>query len=58
MRYSHQVIIHYVSKVICREPVVLNYHLVVYNVVFEYYFAVHQVFELCFALRDLHSDDV
>jgi len=57
MRNPHQVIIHYVCEVISWESIVFNNHLVVDNIIFENYFAMHQVFKLCFAFGDLHSND-
>lgn len=56
MRNTHQMVVHNVCKVVSWEAVIFNDHLIINHVVFKYYFAVHQILELCFAFRDFHPD--
>jgi len=58
MRNAHQVIINNISEVIGRKPIILNNHLIVHYSVFKYHLAMHNVFELRFALWNLHANDI
>ena len=58
MSYSHHVVIYHVGKVVSWVSVTFEDHLVIYGVVIEDYFAMYQIFELCFAFRNEHSNDV
>ena len=56
---SHQVVVHYICKMIGGKSIVFKDNLVIYHFVFEPDFAVNYVFELCVtSIRDFHSDNV
>ena len=53
----HEVVVDHVGKVVRWKAIILQDHLVVNILVVKDDFSVHDVFELCLARRDLHTDD-
>ena len=55
---THQVVIHDICKVICREPVIFENDLIINHTVIEHNFTMHDVSKFGLSFRDSHSDDV